>query len=271
MYMSMNKIRLAVVGTATLAMFAGSALSVSALSVGISASATASTTGASAKVAAALSKIITKADADISARITALNDLNTRVQALKNVSTAEKTSIASQVQTNITGLTALQTQIDADTTAAAARTDAATIFTSFRIYALVVPQGWILASADRVTTITGLMTSLAANIETRITADQSAGKNVSALTAALTDMQTKITDANTQSASAQAGVLALVPDQGDKTKAASNHVALVAARSDIKVATTDITAARKDVTTLLQGLKSLDGSASTSASTSVTQ
>jgi len=261
--MSTFKITVGTVSIAVTAMLVFSALPALALST-----ATTTTTKAEAALAAALSKIITKADSDVAARITALNDLNTRVQALKNVSNDEKTSIASAVQTNITGLTALQSTIDADTTAATARADAATIFTSFRIYALVLPQGWILASADRVTTITGLMTSLAANIQTRITADQSAGKNVTALTAAFADMQAKITDANTQSASAQSGVSALAPDQGDKTKAASNHAALVAARGNIKIATTDIVAARKDVTTLLQGLKVLDGSASASASTS---
>ncbi len=255
--MSTYKITITIAGAAATAMMIFGAVPALAQTA-------ATTTKTEAALAARLSAIVTKADSDISARITALNDLNTRVQSLKNVSTDEKTSIASQVQTNITGLTALQTTIDADTVVATARTDAATIFTTFRIYALVVPQGWILASADRVTTITGLMTSLATNIQTRITADQSAGKDVSALTAALADMQAKITDANTQSTSAQSGVTSLVPDQGNKTTAASNHAALVAARGDIKTATADITAARKDVTTLLQGLRSLDGSASAS-------
>ena len=82
--------------------------------------------------------------------------------------------------------------------------------------------------ANRVTTITGLMTTLATNIQTRITADQTAGKDVSALKTALTDMQAKITDANSQATSAQSGVTALVPDEGNKTAAASNHTALVA-------------------------------------------
>jgi hypothetical protein len=111
------------------------------------------------------------------------------------------------------------------------------------------------------------MTALGTKIQARITADQSAGKNVSVLTAAYADMQAKITDANSQSASANAGISALVPDQGNASVAASNKTALVAARAKIKTATSDLQAARKDVTTLLAGLKSL-GNVAASASTS---
>ncbi len=216
-----------------------------------------SSSGSGANSATRLAAIITKANSDIAQRITSLNALNTRVQAMTNESATEKASISTQVQTNITGLTALQSKIDADTTPATARTDAATIFTTFRIYALVIPQGWILASADRVTTITGLMTTLGTKIQARITTDQTAGDNVTALTAALTDMNSKIADANTQSASAQSGVSGLVPDQGNTTTAASNKAALVAAKADIQTASSDLKAARADITTILQGLKSL--------------
>jgi hypothetical protein len=212
---------------------------------------------ASANAATRLATLITKANADIGARITDLNKLNTRVQAMKNESATEKANISTQVQTNITGLTALQTKIDADTTLATARTDAATIFTTFRIYALVVPQGDILAAADRVTTIDGLMTALGTKMQTRITADQSAGKDVSALTAAMTDINARIADAATQSQTAQSGVINLVPDQGDKTTATSNHAALLAARANIKTSTADLQAARQDIKTILAGLKTL--------------
>ncbi|HVM73789.1 MAG TPA: hypothetical protein VMU13_02875 [Candidatus Paceibacterota bacterium] len=244
------------------------AVSASALSVNLSGSASSSATGANA--AARLSTIISKANTDIAARIHALNALSTRVQGLENVSDTEKASIASQVQTNTTGLTTLQAKIDADTDVATARTDAQMIFGTYRIYALAIPQGWILASADRVMTIAGLMANLGTNIQTRITADQSAGKDVSALAATYADMTAKIGDATVQANTAQSGISSLVPDQGNQTTAASNHTALVAARGDIKTAAADITAARKDITTLLKGLKSLGGgtSASVSGSTS---
>jgi len=214
---------------------------------------------AAEKAAVQLPLVIQKGDADIAARITSLNDLNTRTLSIKNISDTERQTLTTVVQQNIDGLTALKSKIDADTDLPTAQDDTKSIFTTFRIYALVIPQGWILASTDRVTTITDLMTNIASQVQSRIATEQGNGKDVTALTAALTDMNAKIADAKTQSTAAQSGVSVLVPDGGDKTVAAANHTALITARTAIKTATTDLQAARKDITTLIQGLKMLDG------------
>ena len=251
-----EKIRMSVVGLTAAAM----------LFSALPAAAQTTTTTASAKttVAQRLATIISRSNTEIAARITDLNKLNTRVQAMTNVSATEKANISSQVQTNISGLTSLQTKIDADTDVATAKADEKTIFTTYRIYALIIPQGSILASADRITTINGIFNTLVTKIQARITADQTAGKDVSAETTALADLKAKMADAVTQAQTAQTGVTNLVPDQGNTTTAASNKAALVAARANIKTATQDIQAARKDVTTILQGLKALGARTSTS-------
>jgi hypothetical protein len=217
----------------------------------------ASSTASGANAAERLAAIISRANSDIAARITSLGNLNTRVQAMKNESATEKSDILTQVQTNTAGLQALQTKIDADTDVTTVRADAGTIFTSFRIYALVIPRGYILAASDRVTVITGLMNTLGTKMQARITADQSAGKDVSALTAALTDMNAKTADANSQASTAKSGVTGLMPDLGNTTTAASNKAALVAARGNIKTASGDLQSARADIKTILQGLKAL--------------
>ena len=227
-----------------------------------------SSSTASDKATERLQKIITKADADIAVRITALNELDARVQTMKNVSSAQRTTFSAEVQTDTAGLTALKAKIDADTDPSTALADAKTIFTAFRIYALFIPQGWILASADRIATVAGLLTTISTHIQERISADQTAGKDVTTLTAVLADMNAKIADATTQSTSAQAGVSSLVPDQGDKATMIANHTALVTARATIKKATTDLEAARKDVTTLMQGLRVLEGNAPAATTTS---
>ena len=271
-----TKIILPVLGGAVAAtMMLGAIPAIADTTLGVNATAAVTvtpSTGVDAQVkanaAARLPEVIARGDADIAARIDALNKLNTRVQGLKNESDAEKAGIATQVQTNIAGLTTLKAKIDADTDVAIARTDDQSIFTDYRVYALVVPQGWILAAADRVNTIGGLMTTLSAKLQTRISADQTAGKDVTALTAALSDMNAKISAAATASASASASITGLTPDQGDKTVAAANKAALVAARAQIKTATADLQAARKDVTTIVAGLKSLDAKASASTSVS---
>jgi hypothetical protein len=256
----MNKLSIAKAGAGvvTAAVLLASALPAFAQTVSVSAS----TTGAGST--ARLSTIITTSNANIAARLTDLNKLNTQVQAMKNESAAEKSNISAQVQTNITGLTTLQAKIDADTDASTARADAASVFTAFRIYALIVPRGYLLAGADRVTTITGLMTALSTQIQARITADQNAGKNVSTITAALADMQAKVTDAISQAAAIQSGVSGLMPDQGNATVAASNKATLETAHTNTKTAIADLTSARTDINTMLAGLKALGSVSSTS-------
>lgn len=208
-----------------------------------------------ANAGASLSTIIARGDADIAARVAALNALNTRVQAMSSVSATQKATLNSELQTNITGLTGLQAQIDANTDVSSARTEDQSIFTSYRIYALVIAQGWILASTDRIATITRLMAALSAKLQARLSAEQSAGVDVTAFTADISDLNAKIADANTQAIAARARVSGLVPDQGNGSVIASNHAALVAARADTRVATQDLQGARKDIDTVTAFLK----------------
>lgn len=227
---------------------------------------TASTTAANQ--AARLTKIITRSDKEITARITALNNLSSRIQAMKNVSATEKNSVSNEVQTNIAGLTTLKVKIDADTDVVTATADEKSVFGTFRIYALVVPQGYIESSVDRIDTISGMMTTIAGKLQARITEAQSAGKDVTALNTALGDLNARVADAKVQAQTAQSGVANLVPDNGNTTQAASNHTALVAARANIKTATSDFQTARKDANTIAQALKAFHLPATASSTTS---
>ena len=186
---------------------------------------------------------------------------------MANVSDSEKSAIATQVQTQISNLTTLKAKIDADTDVATARADEKMITGNYRIYALIIPQGYIVASSDRISTLVSLMTSLQAKLQTRVTALSTSGKDTTALQAALTDITAKTNDATTQAQAAQTKVSLLAPDEGNVSVAASNKAALLAARADIKVAMTDLQAARKDISTITSGLK-VKASVSTSTSAS---
>ena len=235
-------------------------------SVGVNASTT-KAEKAQANTTARLQKIISRSDTAITARISDLNNLNTKVQAMKNVSATEKASLSTEIQTNISGLTALKAKIDADTDVNVALSDEKIITGNFRIYALIVPRGHVEASADRVSTIVGMMQTIATKLQTRITADQTAGKDVAVLQSALTDYNAKIADAQVQATKAQSEVASLVPDNGNKTQLASNTAALKTAREYIKTATADLHTARADAKTILQGLKTLDKNTTASTTT----
>jgi hypothetical protein len=204
-------------------------------------------------------------------KISARSDsaINLRIQTMRNVTVAEKTAFSSEVQTNINGLTALKTKIDADTVTAITLADEKSIFTSYRIYALVIPQGYIIASADRVNTIVEMMTVVSAKLAVRIANEQAAGKNVSPLQTSLTDLNLKIADAKIQALAIVTKVSTLVPDQGDKAQLEANTATLKSARSTMKLGRSDLESARVDIRNIIKGLKVLSMKANVAATTTI--
>lgn len=236
-------------------------------------SATVNTTGVSASVTgsatltAAEQKAVSRGDQEITRRISALNDLNTRVQAMQAVTASFKQALAANIQTEVTGFTSLKAKIDADTVLATLKTDIQSITKSYRVYALILPQGRIAAAADRVVTIVTMMSTLGSKLQARIQAASTAGNDTTALTAALTDMSSKLQDAQTQAQAAVTVTESLQPDNGSSTVMASNTATLKQGRTDFQTATSDLQAARKDITTIVAGLKAFPSASASASST----
>jgi hypothetical protein len=256
--------------TTIAALVAFTALPVFAQGVNVSAGATVNTSGggntvqagASAKLQARITKAQQRADQEIDRRNRALNTLNTRVQAMSKVSGPEKSAIATAVQNEISNLTSLKVKIDADTDINTVKTDIKSITAGYRIFMLVIPEGNIEVAGDKIHTVADVMITFSLKLQTRISAAQSAGKDVAALSASLADMNAKIADAKVQADAAVALVANLTPDSGDTTKMQANNQSLADARGKIKLAMSDLQAARQDVNTILKGLKSINASAS---------
>jgi hypothetical protein len=210
--------------------------------------------GGTATSTARLARIISRGDAAISERLASLDALNTRVQAMVNVSANLKANITSEVQTNESGLTALKVKMDADTDVPTAINDEKSIYNSYRIYALVIPRGYVVASADRIDTIVGMMTAIAGKLQTRINSDPHASTSVAVLASALSDIKAKLALATNEATAASGGVVSLVPDQGNQTLLQSNTAAIKSSRSDIASAVQDLQAARADIRTIIKGL-----------------
>jgi hypothetical protein len=187
------------------------------------------------------------------------------------LSATEKSNLSSSIQSQITAMNALQTQIAADATAnntSSLKTDVQSITASYRIFALVLPQGTIAAASDRVITIVGTMNDLSAKFSARISAAQAAGNNVTAATTALTDFNAKVVDANTQATAAASEVATLTPDNGNATVMASNTATLKDAHAKIVAAQKDFVAARTDAMTIIKALATFKVSAAVNASAS---
>jgi hypothetical protein len=196
--------------------------------------------------------IITKGDQEISRRQTALGKLNTKISSATKLTPNDKSVLTTQVTTEISGLTNLKTKLDADTDLATTKSDAQSIISEYRVYALVVPKVALIKVADDQQATESKLTALATKLQTAITAKQTAGKDVASLQTQLADMTTKTAAASAISTSIESGVISLQPSDYD-----SNHSVLTGDNTQLKSAHADNQAAYADAKAIAAALKSL--------------
>jgi len=208
-----------------------------------------------------------RGDTMLTNRVNDLNKLITRIQAMKNLSDAQKASFASSVQTVITDLNALEAKLKSDTSTTTLRADLKTIAPDYRVYLLVMPQLSLLSAVDRVNTIVGTLQAVATKIQTRVSANPALSGNAT-ITADLSDMSAKLADATAKAAAAQTEIAGLVPDNGVQTVMQSNTAALKDARTKIQTAQKDLEAARKDAKAVVEIIVQSSKNSGTASSTS---
>ncbi|HEY5220598.1 MAG TPA: hypothetical protein VIJ29_00395 [Candidatus Paceibacterota bacterium] len=224
-----------------------------------------------ATLALRVKDISTRANAEITRRIDALNALSARVNAMARLSATDKSNLSASISSQIAAMNTLQTQIAADAAAnntSSLKTDVQSITSSYRIFVLVLPQGAIEAASDRALTIVSTMNDLSTKFSARISAAATAGNDVTAANASLADFNAKVADANVQASAAASEVASLTPDNGNATIEASNTATLKDAHSKILAAQQDFVTARADAMAIIKDLAGFKVSASANASTS---
>ncbi len=182
-----------------------------------------------------------RADIEIQRRLTALQELLTKIVALKHVPDASKTVYSTSIQNEITSLTNLKAKIDAETDTAALKTEVQSIITSYRVFALFMPQIRILAAADTATTVADNLTTVWTKLQTRITTAKASGIDTSSWETLLSDMQIKVTDAKSTAAAVITEVSSLTPEgyPGNKTTLEDARKKLLTAHLSLKTAAQD--------------------------------
>ena len=221
----------------------------------------------SATTTARMEKARTRAAQEIERRIESLTKINVRIGGVTKISDQFKANLNTNIQNQITALTALKVKIDGDTDLNTLKTDVQSITKSYRIFALIMPQTHIAAMADRTATAINIMIGIGNKLQARLTEMQNAGADVSALIATLSDMGAKISDAQAKAQAAVDVTATLVPDDGDKDKMAANKAALTEGRDNLKEAHQDLVDARKYITTILKGIRELSASSSATVET----
>ncbi len=246
----MNKRAFAASGLAALAFSLSMAAPAAAISTASGAAATDVANNAAAQ--ATLKRLQTRGNAEISRRLTSLNKLAGVIRSTAKLSATDKSDLTSQVSGEISDLTALKTKLDADTTAGDAQTDAQSIITNYRVYALVLPKVYLLKTADAELTNSAKLSTLAGKLQTRITATKNQGKDVTSLQSSLDDMNSQISAAQDLANAVDTAVAPLQPTDYD-----SDHSILEGQRSQLQTAHQDNQAAYADARTIVSGLKSL--------------
>jgi DNA repair exonuclease SbcCD ATPase subunit len=144
-----------------------------------------------------LQGIIQKADSLIANRLSSLNELLTRLQNDKRLSANEKSSLTSDIQNEISGLTSLKTKIDADTDVTTARTDAKQIITNYYVYVVFDPKVRLLITINNLQTVTANVQALVPQLQSLINTLKSQGQDVTQLQALLDDISSQLQTINT--------------------------------------------------------------------------
>jgi hypothetical protein len=214
-------------------------------------SSSSSTGSSSANTQKNLQTIISKGDAEIARRMTTLGTLTSKINAASKLTANDKTTLSNEVSSSTSGLTSLKSQLDSATSLSAARVDVEDIFTEYRVYALIAPKVDIIKVADDQQVIESDLNTLSQKLQTRITQDQQAGKNVATMQSELSDLNSKVSAAQSISSNIENTVINLQP-----TDYNSNHDVLSGDNTQLKTAHNDNLAADQDAKNIVAGLKS---------------
>jgi hypothetical protein len=237
------------VGIASLVVLPVSAAATTPTTATTGENATAKTAATAAANQARLQRIIARGNAEISRRLATLGTLSSKINSATKLSSADAATLKNTVSSDTTALTALKTQLDSDTTVTAATSDAQSIITGYRVYALVVPQVNIVKTADDQQVAEGKLSALSTKLSARITAAQQKGTNVTSLQASLSDLNSKTSAAQSISSPIETDVIALVPSDYN-----SNHAVLSGDRTQLQTAQSDIKAAIADSQSIIAQL-----------------
>ena len=202
-----------------------------------------------AKLNPSVSTLRAVGDCEIDRRLTTLGNLQATVDNTGALTSADRSALTTILTGSKSGLGTLKTKIDADSTVASLRTDITSIFTEYRVHALVARQVNLVRGDDLVGAAATRLTSAAGEIQAAITAGENAGKNESAAAARLAAMQAAISAAQAQVNGQAALVLTLTPSQWNAGTATpvlnADRGAITTARNDLRAAAAEARAAVK--------------------------
>jgi hypothetical protein len=184
-----------------------------------------------------------------SARIASLGKDITKITANTCVSESDKSTILGTFNADVTAMQGLATTIAADTDATKAASDYRSIFDTYRVYSVAIPQAHYAAAADCISSksvpaLTAAQTKLTAALT------KHPDKSTPAVQAAMADLATQIAAAQSAVNGVAASALGVTPADYN-----SNKSVLSSEKSSVSTAVAAVKAAHADAKTVLAALK----------------
>ena len=185
-----------------------------------------------------------------SARAASLTAAISKVTANTYLSTPDRATILSILNGDLSGMNATAAAIAADTSVTQAAIDVKSIFTTYRVYAVALPQARFAAAADGLEASALPKLTAAEHKLSAALAGKYASKSTPALQSDLADMTTQIGAANRALSGLAAAALAVTPAAYN-----ANQAVLKPFRQSLTTATTAVKQARADAKTVLAALQ----------------
>jgi hypothetical protein len=211
--------------------------------------------GAASSTPPTLASVQANAAAAITLRVNDLNSAVMKVQGAKYLG-SEAATLTSFLQQDIAPLQTLGQQIAADTTVQTAQAAAQTIYTDFRVLALVLPAARSASTA--ITVDNGNVPNLTA--DSAKAAAKVTSANSAELTPLIDNLNAEISAAQSATSAVAGSVLGYTPSEWN-----ANQAILNGARGQISSATNDIKLARQDLVQIRADLKHAGTAASPAA------
>jgi hypothetical protein len=168
-------------------------------------------------------------------------------------------ALAAHLQADIAPLQALGQKIAGDSSVTTARSDAATIYTNFRVLALVLPTAHLAATADEITvTAIPALTSFSTKAASRVNPS-----NQAFIQPLIASLDAQINAASTGTSGVASTVLGYTPAEWN-----ANHDLLAPARGSVQTAEGNLAKARADVQQIRSDLRPAEPAATTTPTTS---
>jgi hypothetical protein len=220
----------------------GTMVATSAIALGFGAS----VAGASSATPATLSTVQAKSAAAITLRVNDLNAAISKLNSAKNLG-SEASTLDAYLQVDIAPLQSLGQQIAADTTVQSAQEAASTIFTNYRVLALVLPASRIASDATRLNNgAIATLTADAAKVAAKVTPT-----NQAELQPVIDNLNAEIGSATNDTSGVAATVLSYTPSDWN-----ANQSLLTTARGQVSSAASNVTNALRNLQQIRADLKS---------------